>query len=272
MWNYPEIDPVALALGPVQIHWYGLMYLLGFLGFWLLGTREAKRSKDWTADYVSDFLFYGALGVMIGGRVGHILFYDLVFYIDNPLAVFKVWQGGMSFHGGLLGVTLAMFWFARKKMNVSILVVSDFVALMVPIGLFFGRIGNFINGELWGKVVDSPGSILTMRVYDSQIGQVVSKYPTQLLQAFLEGLVLLVVLYAYTRKKRALGSVTGLFLGLYGFFRFLVEFYRVPEEPLGYLMWNWVTMGQVLSLPMIIIGFGMVVWANKRHNKPKIAK
>ncbi len=264
MWIYPDINPIAIALGPLQIHWYGIMYLLGFLGFWLLGTREAKRSQYWTADYVSDFLFFGALGVMIGGRLGHIFFYDPGYYINNPWAILKVWEGGMSFHGGLLGVTLAMFWFARKKMKVSIFVVSDFVALMVPIGLFFGRIGNFINGELWGRTVEGMGNQLTMRVYDSQLGEVVSKYPTQLLEAFLEGLVLLVILYIYTRQKRALGTTTALFLTVYGVFRFLIEFYKVPEEPLGYLFDGWLTMGQVLSIPMIIIGGAMFIWATKR--------
>ncbi len=267
MWNYPTIDPVALNLGFAQIHWYGLMYLLGFLGFLLLGNQEAKKSKFWNKDLVSDFVFYGSLGVILGGRLGYIIFYDLDHHLQNPIAILQVWNGGMSFHGGMLGVTLAMFWFAYKKMKVSVFVVADFVSIMVPIGLFFGRIGNFINGELWGKISTDSNSIFVMKVYDHQLGEIVTKYPTQLLEAFLEGLVLFIILYAFSRKKKPLGSITGLFLGLYGTFRFIAEFYRVPDQQLGYLLWDWLTMGQVLSLPMVIIGFAMVVWAYSQNKK-----
>ncbi|MBD3822486.1 MAG: prolipoprotein diacylglyceryl transferase, partial [Thiotrichales bacterium] len=164
MWTYPSIDPIALALGPLQIHWYGLMYLAGFLCFWLYGSYQAKNNQYWNKDLVGDFLFYGALGVILGGRIGYILFYDLPHYIDHPLDMFKLWMGGMSFHGGLIGVILAMLWFARHKMKVPLFVVSDFVAPMVPFGLFFGRIGNFINGELWGKVADAH-SYFAMKVF-----------------------------------------------------------------------------------------------------------
>ncbi len=264
MWNYPIINPVALDLGMLQIHWYGLMYLLGFLGFFLLGNQESKTSKYWNKELVSDFLFLGAIGVILGARLGFILFYDLNNHLQNPIEILKVWQGGMSFHGGMLGVTLAMFWFAYKKMKVSIFVISDFVVILAPIGLFFGRIGNFINGELWGKVASNPNSIFAMQVYDSKLGEVVAKYPTQLLQAFLEGIVLFVVLYIYSRKPRPLGSVTGLFLTLYGVFRFYVEFYRMPDEHIGYLMWNWLTMGQVLSVPMIIVGIIIIFISYKK--------
>lgn len=267
MWNYPAINPVAFDLGFAQIHWYGLMYLLGFLGFLLLGNQESKKSPHWNKELVSDFLFYGALGVVLGGRLGYIVFYDLDTYIQNPSAILQIWQGGMSFHGGMLGVTLAMFWFAYKKMQVSIFVISDFVAVLVPIGLFFGRIGNFINGELWGKVVADQNSVFAMQVYHAGIDATVARYPTQLLQAFLEGFLLFIILYIYTRKSRPLGSVTGLFLGLYGLFRFFVEFYREPDAQLGYLMWDWLTMGQVLSIPMIIVGIGLVVWAYKQDKK-----
>lgn len=267
MWTYPNFDPVALDLGFAQIHWYGLMYLLGFLGFLLIGSHESKKSKHWNKELVSDFLFYGAVGVILGGRIGYVLFYDLAAYVDDPIRIFQVWKGGMSFHGGMLGVTLAMFWFAYKKMHVSIFVVADFVSLLVPIGLFFGRIGNFINGELWGKIATDSNSIFVMKVYDYELASLVTKYPTQLLEAFLEGFLLFIILYVYTRQPRPLGSVTGLFLGLYGVFRFYVEFYRVPDEQLGYLMWDWLTMGQILSLPMIIIGFGMVIWSYKMSAK-----
>lgn len=258
------MDPVAIALGPIQIHWYGLMYLAGFLTFWLYGSFLSNKKQHWNKDLVSDFLFYGALGVILGGRIGYILFYDLPHYLEHPLDMLEVWKGGMSFHGGLLGVILAIFWFARYKMKVSVFVVSDFVAPLVPLGLFFGRIGNFINGELWGKMASNPDSVFAMKVYDAALNQVVAKYPTQLLEAFLEGVVLFIILAIYSRSQRPLGAVSGMFLGFYGVFRFYVEFYRVPDVQLGYLMWDWLTMGQVLSLPMILIGFGLVAWAYRR--------
>jgi len=250
MWQYPNIDPVALDLGFFQIHWYGLMYLIAFVLGWGYGVWRARTREGWHAEMVSDMLFYIAMGVILGGRIGYILFYDLAYYVSNPLSVLEVWQGGMSFHGGLIGVTLAMWLFARKT-NKSLFEVADFVAPLVPIGLLTGRIGNFINGELWGKVTDSP---LGMVVFDPQLQQMVQKYPTQLLEAFLEGLVLFIILVVYANKPRRPGSVAGLFLVGYGIFRFIVEFYRMPDAQLGYLAWNWLTMGQVLSLPMIVIG------------------
>ncbi|MBO1927224.1 prolipoprotein diacylglyceryl transferase [Thiomicrorhabdus sp. 6S2-11] len=261
MWTYPEIDPVAMALGPLQIHWYGLMYLIAFVGGWALGVYRAKSREPWNSEMVGDLLFYVALGVIAGGRIGYILFYDLAHYIEQPLDVFKVWQGGMSFHGGLLGVTVALILFARKT-NQSLLQVGDFVAPLVPIGLLTGRIGNFINGELWGKVTDSP---LGMAVYDPNLQATVTKYPTQLLEALLEGLVLLIILLWYARKPRPAGSVAGLFLVGYGTFRFFVEFFRVPDQQLGYLLFDWVTMGQILSTPMILIGLGLIWWAYRRN-------
>lgn len=264
MWSYPEIDPVALAIGPLSIHWYGLMYLFGFAGAYLIGVFRAKRISPWTTDYVGDLLFYGAMGVILGGRLGYILFYDFAHYLQAPMDVLKVWQGGMSFHGGLLGVAVATWLFA-KKTNQSLFSVWDFVAVMAPIGLLTGRIGNFINGELWGKVTDSP---LGMQVFDPNLNAVVAKYPTQLLEALLEGLVLLILLLWYTRKPRPLGSVAGLFLAGYGAFRFFVEFYRVPDEQLGYLYGDWLTMGQVLSFPMIVIGLGLMLYAHKKQHKP----
>lgn len=255
MWQYPHIDPVALSLGPLQIHWYGLMYLAGFASFYFYGSWRAKKHPDWNSERIGDFLFYGAMGVILGGRIGYVLFYDLSHYLAAPLDVLKVWQGGMSFHGGLVGVSLAMWLYARK-VQLSVLAVADFVAPLVPLGLFFGRIGNFINGELWGRVTDSR---LGMAVYDPQLAQVVTKYPTQLLEAFLEGVVLFIILAIYTRKPRPLGAVAGLFLVGYGAFRFFVEFYRLPDAQLGYLWLDWVTMGQLLSLPMIALGLVLMM-------------
>lgn len=265
MWTYPEIDPVALSLGPLSIHWYGLMYLAGFALFYFYGSWLAKKTERWNSEMVSDFLFYGAVGVILGGRLGYILFYDFTHYLEAPLDVLKVWQGGMSFHGGLIGVSTAMFLYARK-VKMQVLEVADFVAPLVPFGLFFGRIGNFINGELWGRVTDSP---LGMLVFDPQLNQMVAKYPSQLLEALLEGVVLFIILALYTKKPRPLGSVAGLFLVLYGVFRSFVEFYRVPDQQLGYLLFDWVTMGQILSLPMILIGLGLMFYT--RFKPVKIA-
>lgn len=264
MWHYPEIDPIALSIGSFSIHWYGLMYLFGFAGAYLIGSYRAKRIAPWNLDMVGDLLFYGALGVILGGRIGYILFYDFAHYLEAPLDIFKVWQGGMSFHGGLLGVALATWLFARKTEQ-SMFAVWDFVAVMAPIGLLTGRIGNFINGELWGKITESP---FGMMVYDPTLNAVVAKYPTQLLEAFLEGFVLLLILLWFGRKPRPAGSIAGLFLIGYGSFRFFVEFYRVPDSQLGYLYGDWLTMGQVLSTPMIVIGLGLMMYAHKKQSSP----
>lgn len=250
MMVYPTIDPVALTLGPLQIHWYGLMYLFGFAGAWWLGRVRAKR-YGWTAEQVEDLLFYGALGVIIGGRLGSVLFYNFADTLADPLNVFKIWQGGMSFHGGLLGV-LAAFWFFARKTGKSYFTISDFIAPMVPIGLFFGRIGNFINGELWGKVSDVPWAM----VFPTGGSQ--ARHPSQLYEAGLEGLVLFIILWWYSASPKPLAAVSGLFLLGYGIFRFMIEFVRIPDEHLGYLALDWLAMGQILSLPMIILGIVII--------------
>lgn len=250
---YPTIDPVALSLGPIQIHWYGLMYLLGFSGAWWLGRLRADRF-GWTAVEVEDLLFYGAIGVIVGGRLGYSLFYDLPALIDNPLNLFKVWQGGMSFHGGLLGVVVAFGFFARAT-GKSYFSISDFIVPMVPVGLFFGRIGNFINGELWGKISDVPWAMIFPNAGP------LARHPSQLYEAMLEGVLLFLILWIYSSKPKPLGSVSGLFLLGYGFFRFVVEFVRVPDQQYGYLLLDWITMGQILSLPMIMIGLFITVRA-----------
>tara|TARA_B100000767_G_scaffold248514_1_gene249481 strand:+ start:888 stop:1661 length:774 start_codon:yes stop_codon:yes gene_type:complete len=250
---YPTIDPVALSLGPIQIHWYGLMYLLGFSGAWWLGRLRAERF-GWTAVEVEDLLFYGAIGVIVGGRVGYSLFYDFPALIDNPLNLFKVWQGGMSFHGGLLGVVVAFGFFARAT-GKSYFSISDFIVPMVPVGLFFGRIGNFINGELWGKASDVPWAMVFPN------GGPLARHPSQLYEALLEGVLLFIILWIYSAKPKLPGAVSGLFLLGYGFFRFMVEFVRVPDQQYGYLFSDWITMGQVLSLPMILVGLFITVRA-----------
>ena len=250
---YPTIDPVALSLGPIQIHWYGLMYLLGFSGAWWLGRLRAERF-GWTAVEVEDLLFYGAIGVIVGGRLGYSLFYDLPALIDNPLNLFKIWQGGMSFHGGLLGVVIAFGFFARAT-GKSYFSISDFIVPMVPVGLFFGRIGNFINGELWGKVSDVPWAMIFPN------GGPLARHPSQLYEAMLEGVLLFLILWIYSAKPKPPGAVSGLFLLGYGFFRFVVEFVRVPDQQYGYLLLDLITMGQILSLPMIVIGLFITVRA-----------
>ena len=250
---YPTIDPVALSLGPIQIHWYGLMYLLGFSGAWWLGRLRAERF-GWTAVEVEDLLFYGAIGVIVGGRLGYSLFYDFPALIDNPLNLFKVWQGGMSFHGGLLGVVVAFGFFARVT-GKSYFSISDFIVPMVPVGLFFGRIGNFINGELWGKVSDVPWAMIFPN------GGPLARHPSQLYEAMLEGVLLFVILWIYSAKPKPPGAVSGLFLLGYGFFRFMVEFVRIPDQQYGYLLLDWITMGQILSLPMIVVGLFIIARA-----------
>jgi phosphatidylglycerol:prolipoprotein diacylglycerol transferase len=252
MLVYPDIDPVALALGPLKIRWYGLMYVLGFLGGWFLARRRAAApGSTWTAADVDDLIFYAALGVIIGGRLGWILFYGFDTVRADPLALVKVWQGGMSFHGGLIGVLVAIALFARRRGR-SILDVFDFTAPLPAIGLGAGRIGNFINGELWGKTTGVPWGFLVQ-------GEV--RHASQLYEALLEGLVLFLLLWWFTSRPRPQLAPSGLFLVLYGTFRFLIEFVRLPDADIGYLAFGWLTMGQLLSLPMIVAGAAMLAWA-----------
>ena len=255
---YPAMDPVALDFGAVKVHWYGLMYLCAFLTAWALA-RARSRHTDWTADQLADLIFYGALGLMLGGRLGYILFYNVSTYADNPWAILKIWEGGMSFHGGLIGGLVGMVLYARRFKR-SLFVVMDFVAPLIPLGLGFGRLGNFINGELWGKVTDSPWGMV---MHDPLLGTV-SRYPSQLYEAFLEGLVLFLIVWWYSAKKRPLLAVSAVFFLGYGLFRFLIEFVRVPDAHIGYLS-GWLTMGQLLSLPMIVGGTLLLRWAYRQQ-------
>jgi len=254
--TYPLIDPVAIQLGPLAVHWYGLMYLVGFVAAWALARFRANDYR-WEKSQVEDLLFYGAIGVIIGGRIGYALFYDLPNVISNPITLFKVWQGGMSFHGGLLGVLIAIGFFGRKS-GKSFFEISDFVAPLVPLGLFFGRIGNFINGELWGRVSDVPWAMVF------PTGGPLARHPSQLYQAMLEGLLLFIILWWFSAKTRPRAAVSGLFLLGYGCFRFIAEFFRVPDPQYGYLAFDWFTMGQLLCVPMIIAGLIMMIWAYQR--------
>lgn len=260
MLAYPQIDPVAITLGPIKIHWYGLMYIISFVIVWLLGkNRAAKPYSIIKPEVVDDLIYYGALGVIFGGRIGYVLFYNFSYFIKDPLVLFKVWEGGMSFHGGMLGVFIAMWWFAKKQ-HCSMLALTDVIAPLAPIGLFLGRIGNFINSELWGNTSSVPWAMIFPN------GGSLPRHPSQLYEAGLEGLVLFVVLWIYTNKPRPIMSPTGLALLLYGCFRFFVEFFRLPDAHLGYLVSDWVTMGQVLSLPMIITGILLFCYAYKDGN------
>lgn len=253
----PDIDPIAIRLGPLAIHWYGIMYIIGFVGGWWLGVQRAGQGAGWQKHEVSDLLVYVALGIILGGRLGYIVFYNLGHYLANPLEVLKIWQGGMSFHGGLLGVLVAMWLYARKTQR-PWLAVTDFIAPLVPIGLGAGRIGNFINHELWGRVTDLPWGMVF------RDAGVQPRHPSQLYEFVLEGVVLFVILWLYSSKRRPIGAVSGLFLLCYGMFRFLVELVREPDAHVGYLAFDWVTMGHLLSLPMIILGAWMVTWAHKK--------
>ena len=255
MLVHPQFDPVAIHLGPLGIHWYGLMYLIGFLGVLFLGKWRIRRNPDGIVSErdLDDMLFYGALGVILGGRLGYVLFYQPDHFLQHPLEILAVWQGGMSFHGGFLGVLLAMWIFVRKT-GKNWLAVMDFVAPLVPLGLGAGRLGNFINGELWGRATDVPWAVVFPQV-DS-----LPRHPSQLYEFGLEGIALFLLLWIYSSKPRPVGAVSGLFLIGYGVSRFVVEFAREPDSFLGPLALG-LSMGQWLSLPMILIGIWMLRYA-----------
>ncbi|MGF1642082.1 MAG: prolipoprotein diacylglyceryl transferase [Thiotrichales bacterium] len=258
MLTHPHIDPIALSLGPLQVHWYGMMYLLGFLAFWWLGKRRARRADyPIEPDQVSDLLFYGALGVILGGRIGYVLFYNFSHFLDDPLMLFRIWEGGMSFHGGLIGVLLVIYLYARQ-LGTGFFNLADFVAPLIPIGLGTGRIGNFINGELWGRATDVPWAMVFPNVDD------LPRHPSQLYQIALEGVVLFAVLWFYSSRPRPTAAVSGLFLIGYGVFRFAVEFVREPDAHLGFVALDWLSMGQLLSLPMIVFGALLMLHAYRR--------
>ena len=264
MLAHPDFDPVAFALGPVKVHWYGLTYLIAFaLGWWLGRVRARDAWRGWSRGDVGDVLFYVALGVVAGGRLGYMFFYDLDRLLAAPLSLFMVWRGGMSFHGGLIGVIVAMWWFARSRGR-GFFDVADFIAPLVPPGLASGRLGNFINGRLWGSPSDLPWAM----VFPDPLSGAVPRHPSQLYEALLEGVVLFAVLWWFTRRPRPAMAASGMFLIGYGVARTLVEFVRVPDAHLGYLAFGWVTMGQVLTLPMIAAGIGLAVMAAARRESP----
>jgi len=276
-----NIESVAFHLGPVQVHWYGLMYLVGFFSAALLGEYRRRQGRlPVTRDALSDLFFYGMMGVIVGGRVGYMLFYyagGLRWIWTEPLALFRVWDGGMSFHGGLLGVLAAGWWWSRRR-QLHFFDTVDFVAPLVPIGLGLGRLGNFINGELWGKPTQLPWGMIfphahvedvayaaTHPQWQAQLQQLggLVRHPSQLYEMALEGVVMFAVLWLVSMKPRPRYLISGLFALMYGCFRFAVEFVRLPDAQLGYLAFGWLTMGQILSLPLIAVGLWLL-WLSRR--------
>lgn len=266
MLTFPQIDPVALQLGPVAIHWYGLTYLAAFALFWFFATRRLNHEPfvsvtgpgAWTRKDVEDMLFLGVLGVIVGGRLGYCLFYKPGYYLTHPLEIFFVWQGGMSFHGGMLGVIASQWWFARSRQK-PVWQVLDFIAPCVPTGLAAGRVGNFINGELWGRQADASLPWAMVFPYAGNI----PRHPSQVYQFLMEGLLLFIILWLYARKERKPAQVSAMFLIGYGAFRFIAEYFREPDAHLGVLAFN-MTMGQWLCVPMIIGGVLLWVWAETK--------
>ena len=255
MLTHPNFDPVAIHIGPLAVRWYGLMYLVGFaISYWLGRLRIARgRSGRVTLQTLDDLLFFCVLGVIVGGRLGYVLFYKPGYYFAHPLEILYVWQGGMSFHGGFLGVLAALWWVARKH-DLRWLEITDFFAPLSPLALAAGRVGNFINGELWGRVTDVPWGMVFRGAGPAP------RHPSQLYQFALEGVLLFVILWLYSGKPRPTGAVSALFLVGYGAFRFIVEFFREPDDFLGLLTLN-LSMGQWLSLPMILAGIALFAWS-----------
>ena len=282
---HPQFDPVLISIGPLAIRWYALSYIVGFILFTILGRRRiAQGNSVFTKEMLDDFLTWGILGVILGGRIGYVLFYKFSDYLANPLDIFKVWEGGMSFHGGFLGVVVAMWLFGRKH-NISILKLMDTVAPLVPLGLASGRIGNFINGELWGRVTELNAfwamGFPQARYEDAEAAAhnplwaewlqqygMLPRHPSQLYQFALEGICLFVIVWIFSKKPRPAGQTAALFLGGYGLFRFIAEFARQPDDYLGLLTLG-LSMGQWLSVPMIVLGVIGFVWFRRKNSVAK---
>jgi len=270
--HYPDIDPIIFSLGPVAVRWYGLAYLAAFALCWWLGNRRAdKPGSGWSRQDVSDVVFYGAVGAVLGGRMGYTLFYGFEQFLRDPLFIVRVWEGGMSFHGGLLGALAGVWWYGRRTHR-SFLEVGDFTAPLVPLGLGLGRLGNFANTELPGRMTDSVFGLVypcsaeaIQQINRLCVGEWESfaRHPSPLYQAFAEGLVLFVVVWWFSARPRPVGAVSGMFLAAYGVLRFITELFRTPDAHLGFVALDWLTMGQVLSLPMIAVGLWLLVAARR---------
>lgn len=259
MLQYPQISPVAFYIYTWPVYWYGLMYLIGFLGGWAVLSLRLKLSpRGFSQDQLSDIVFYAAMGAIIGGRLGYVIFYDWAKFSADPILILETWKGGMSFHGGLLGVLMGML-LCSYKMHKPFLAITDLIAPAVPIGLAAGRIGNFINGELWGKVTTMPWGM----VFPD--GGPLPRHPSQLYECALEGVALFIILWWYSRKPRPVGAVSGMFAIFYGLFRFVVEFVRVPDVQLGYIAFGWLTQGQLLSIPLMLVGILLLIAAYRRR-------
>lgn len=261
MLVFPHINPVAFSLGPVQVHWYGMMYLFAFISAWLLAQWRIKHYQlDWSLEQVGDLIFYAAIGVIVGGRLGYMVFYNTTELMNHPSNLIKIWQGGMSFHGGLLGVLFAMIAFSYK-IKKPFFEVTDFVIPLVPLGLAFGRLGNFINGELWGRITDVPWGMVFPQIDNYP------RHPSQLYELALEGFLLFIVVWWYAAKPRAVGCVTGVFLMGYAICRLFIECFRQPDPQLGYLILNHITMGQLLSIPMLLGGIILLLVGNNKTRR-----
>lgn len=266
MLTYPNIDPVAISVGPLQIHWYGIMYLLAFAAAWFLAwKRAARQDSPLQKSQVEDLIVYGALGVVLGGRFGYVIFYNFEAWMRDPLWLFRVWEGGMSFHGGLLGVILAIFLYCRR-VKVSFYSTLDFVAPLVPLGLGFGRLGNFIGQELWGRATDVSWGMVFPRDPEQLV-----RHPSQLYQALLEGLALFLIVFWFSRKPRPRLAVGSVFLIFYGVFRFAIEFVRQPDDHIKELIFGWMTRGQLLTIPMVLFGLFVLFWAYRLAPKEEKA-
>ncbi len=260
MLQHPQIDPIALQLGPLAIRWYGLMYLVGFGLAWWLGRRRTRNPGwGWTVEQLDDAVFYGALGVILGGRLGYVFFYAFDRLIADPMYLLRITEGGMSFHGGLIGVLVAM-WLLGRKTGKTFFEVTDFIAPLIPPGLLFGRLGNFINGELWGRTTEVPWGMVFAD------GGPMARHPSQLYEAALEGVLLFALLWWFSSKPRPRMAVSGAFLIGYGVVRSIAEFFREPDAHLGFLAMDWLTMGQLLSFPMIVFGGVLMVLAYRRRD------